>query len=43
MIGDDSASLLKRFPEARTGPWLDLGPGWEPHWTAAEVKAAQKP
>jgi Tol biopolymer transport system component len=43
MIGDDSASLRKRFPEAKSGPWLDLGPGWEPHWTAAEVKAAQKP
>lgn len=42
MIGDGSASLRKRFPEARTGPWLDLGHGWEPHWTRAEVKAPEK-
>jgi hypothetical protein len=40
MIGDPSPSLQKRFPEARTGPWLDLGSGWEPHWTAADLKAA---
>ncbi|GEM_PF-152573 len=31
MIGD--ASLRERFPNANLGPRLDLGPGWEPHWT----------
>ena len=36
MIGDQSAALRKRFPDAKTGPWLDLGPGWEPHWKAAK-------
>jgi Tol biopolymer transport system component len=39
MIGDESVSLRKRFPGAKTGPWLDLGPGWEPHWTAVDLNA----
>ncbi len=39
MLGDDSLSLRQRFPASKTGPWLDLGPGWEPHWTAADVRA----
>ena len=38
MIGDQSPSLRQRFPAARTGPWLDLGQGWEPHWTKAELE-----
>jgi Tol biopolymer transport system component len=42
MIGDESASLRKRFPDAKTGPWFDLGPGWEPHWTAADLKGPGK-
>ncbi len=33
MVGDDSAPLRQRFPAARRGPRLDLGGGWEPHWT----------
>ena len=33
MRGDDGESLRTRLPEARTGPRLDLGPGWEPFWT----------
>ena len=37
MMGDKSPSLRKRFPDAKTGPWLDLGNGWEPHWAAAEL------
>jgi dipeptidyl aminopeptidase/acylaminoacyl peptidase len=36
MIGDQSALLRKRFPNAKTGPWLDLGPGWEPYWKPAK-------
>ena len=28
---------VKRFPNAKRGPRLDLGPGWEPHWTYAGV------
>jgi len=42
MLGPQSASLMKRFPDAKTGPWLDLGPGWEPHWTSAEMKIAEE-
>ena len=42
MIGDQSASLRQRYPDARTGPWLNLGPGWEPYWTAADMNAPQK-
>jgi Tol biopolymer transport system component len=41
MIGDFGAALRKRIPGARTGPRLDLGPGWEPHWTAADVGGAK--
>jgi hypothetical protein len=37
MISESSETLRKRFPNARTGPRLDLGPGWEPCWTAAEI------
>jgi Tol biopolymer transport system component len=35
MLGDDDPALRRRFPDARPGARLDLGPGWEPHWTAA--------
>jgi hypothetical protein len=37
MIGDPNEALRKRYPQAKSGPRLDLGPGWEPHWTIAEV------
>lgn len=40
MRGDDGESLRKRFPEARRGPRLDLGPGWEPCWTAVDLAQA---
>ena len=39
MRGDDDPSLRERFPGARTGPRLDLGPGWEPCWTLADISA----
>jgi dipeptidyl aminopeptidase/acylaminoacyl peptidase len=42
MIGDSDAALLKRFPNARTNPRLDLGPGWEPHWTYADITPPKK-
>jgi Tol biopolymer transport system component len=42
MIGDDSAALQKRFPNARHGPRLDLGQGWEPHWTFAQLPGDKK-
>jgi Tol biopolymer transport system component len=37
MRGDDGESLRQRFPEARIGPRLDLGPGWEPSWTSVDL------
>ncbi len=37
MVGGDSATLRRRFPDAKTGPRLDLGPGWEPHWARAAI------
>jgi dipeptidyl aminopeptidase/acylaminoacyl peptidase len=41
MLGDDSAALRKQFPNAKPARWLDLGPGWEPHWTYREAPAAK--
>ncbi|MFO1497748.1 MAG: hypothetical protein U1G07_05030 [Verrucomicrobiota bacterium] len=41
MNGDDSAALRTRFPMAKRGPRLDLGPGWEPHWTYSETAGAR--
>lgn len=35
MAGGPGAS--KEFPETKLGPRLDLGQGWEPHWTSSEV------
>ncbi len=35
MLGDDDGTLRQRFPNAKGCLRLDLGPGWEPHWTAA--------
>ncbi|MBL9135654.1 MAG: PD40 domain-containing protein [Verrucomicrobiales bacterium] len=37
MRGDDSAELRQRFPDAKPSQRLDLGPGWEPHWTLKEL------
>jgi Tol biopolymer transport system component len=37
MLGDDSAALRQQFPNAKPARWLDLGPGWEPHWTYSEA------
>lgn len=35
--GDDGEALRQRVPQAKTGPRLDLGPGWEPSWTAVDL------
>jgi Tol biopolymer transport system component len=37
MLGDDDSALRKRFPNAKPTARLDLGPGWEPYWTSAEI------
>jgi Tol biopolymer transport system component len=36
-IGGESPALRKLHPKTKDGPVLDLGMGWEPHWTYAEV------
>jgi Tol biopolymer transport system component len=33
MVGGTDESLHRQFPNARTGPLLDLSWGWEPTWT----------
>ena len=39
MLGDESAALRRQFPNAKPARWVDLGPGWEPHWTYSEAPA----
>ena len=41
MIGEDSPTLFKQYPNAKPAHRLDLGPGWEPHWTHSEAPAKQ--
>ncbi len=33
MVGGNDVSLKGEFPDARSGPMLDLSWGWEPDWT----------
>jgi Tol biopolymer transport system component len=42
IVVGDSPALRARFPTARGGPRVDLSWGWEPHWTAADVKPAAR-
>jgi Tol biopolymer transport system component len=39
MLGDEA--LRKRFPDAKPAHRLDLGQGWEPHWTGADFSFAK--
>ncbi|MCC6231868.1 MAG: PD40 domain-containing protein [Verrucomicrobiales bacterium] len=39
MLGDDSPALRREYPHANPPRWIDLGPGWEPHWTYSEAPA----
>ena len=39
MLGDEDGALRKRFPKAKRCLRMELGPGWEPHWTASESPA----
>jgi Tol biopolymer transport system component len=41
MIGDESADLHQRFPGAKPLVRLDLGAGWEPHWTYNEAAGSR--
>jgi Tol biopolymer transport system component len=42
MVGGNSDSLRKKYPDARRGPVLELSWGWEPHWTYREILPANK-
>jgi Tol biopolymer transport system component len=41
MIMGESKDLRKLHSDTKGGPVLDLPVGWEPHWTYADVKAAE--
>jgi len=43
MVGGDIESLRAEYPDARSGPLLDLSWGWEPHWTYSDVIPASSP
>jgi Tol biopolymer transport system component len=42
MIGRSSESLRADYPDARSGPRLDLSCGWEPHWTYNQTAPAAR-
>lgn len=42
MVGQGSQSLRADYPDARSGPMLDLSWGWEPHWTYNQTAPATK-
>lgn len=37
IVGGKSEVLRKKYPQAKSGPVLELSWGWEPHWTAADM------
>jgi Tol biopolymer transport system component len=41
MLGDEDESLRRRFPDAKSAVRLDLGPGWEPYWTRADLSGSK--
>lgn len=41
MRGDDSAELRRSHPTAGPVRRLDLGSGWEPHWTLSDLPASR--
>jgi Tol biopolymer transport system component len=41
MLGDENESLRQRFPTAKSADRLDLGPGWEPYWTRADLSPSK--
>ena len=36
------AALAKQYPNARSGPRLDLPQGWEPHWTYTDLSRPRR-
>jgi Tol biopolymer transport system component len=41
MLGDDNRELREQFPSAKGTLRLDVGPGWEPHWTGVEIPTSR--
>jgi len=41
MIGRGSETLRAEYPDAYSGPFLDLSCGWEPHWTYNQIAPAE--
>ncbi len=41
MVGEELPSPGRPRRDAKSGPRLDLGPGWEPHWAFAAVKVPE--
>jgi Tol biopolymer transport system component len=41
MLGDENDALRKQFPGAKPAVRLDLGPGWEPYWTRADLSLSR--
>jgi Tol biopolymer transport system component len=41
MIHGESKALRKLYPQAKSGPFLMLQAGWEPHWTSASIAGAK--
>lgn len=39
-IHGESAEMRAAYPNTVDGPELDLGQGWEPHWTFTEIESA---
>jgi Tol biopolymer transport system component len=37
IVGGRSTVLHEQYPQAKSGPLLELSWGWEPHWTAASL------
>ena len=37
IVGGKSEVLHKQYPQAKSGPVLELSWGWEPHWTASNL------
>jgi Tol biopolymer transport system component len=41
IVGGKSEALQGQYPKAKSGPVLELSGGWEPHWTAAQLRFPQ--
>lgn len=37
MVGGDSPEFRQLYPDARSGPSIEIVTGWEPHWTYTEI------